>query len=604
MPSGWPWWLRCPQSLAHRRLRDLPTSELVMDFAVASAGFAALAGMPRRPDDSVLRGALRQAAWRTGRTGVCGLLLTGLTVGAQAVDRRVGARGWISRVPAAVPAGLAVALVRDRIQHVSIGSADDRRGTPPGLRSIGASAGVVALLTGFAAIDHFAAGAAAAGLMRVLPGPGRYGDSPAMRRSSRPGGRASAVWHRAMRRIEAGDDGSTCRCSSRGGAGLGAGDGQRRARQPRLLGGPRAATAAHALASVRPRAPSPNRPAGVPGPVDRDRHGHAGARGRRSRCTSGWTARRRPRARVDLAGRAGRTGALDRSLLDARLPHRHRLRQLRRRRRAAVPDPRRRRHRDAAVLQAARRRCRWAWSAAPASRTGCCGCGSSSGCATVRRPRAPGRAVRREPRARTPARTCSCTGARSASQALGIDRALWIGTPYAQRVDAPGHRRRPPRRRPGPRRRRQRLRPARGRGRGARARPRYVLVSHDNDGVTKFGPDLLATAPAWLGPGRPRGRGGRRRQPARHPAGHALAADHDVLPELVDMKNAQTPGAVPGLGARLPRGPAPLRQRGVRAAGDAGSSSPGSRRRCRLRETVRERLFGSWSISQPTGRSA
>ena len=29
--------------------------------------------------------------------------------------------------------------------------------------------------------------------------------------------------------------------------------------------------------------------------------------------------------------------------------------------------------------------------------------------------------------------------------------------------------------------------------------PPYVLLSHDNDGVTRFGPDLLTTEPAWLG---------------------------------------------------------------------------------------------------------
>ena len=49
------------------------------------------------------------------------------------------------------------------------------------------------------------------------------------------------------------------------------------------------------------------------------------------------------------------------------------------------------------------------------------------------------------------------------------------------------------------------------------ALPPYVLLSHDNDGVTRFGPDLLTTAPAWLGPQRPAGRAGRRREPARHP---------------------------------------------------------------------------------------
>ena len=89
-------------------------------------------------------------------------------------------------------------------------------------------------------------------------------------------------------------------------------------------------------------------------------------------------------------------------------------------------------------------------------------------------------------------------------QALGIDRALWIGTPYGSEwmheVTGP-----------------ERLDVDRDRvavvndldqlrtvtqERGAL--PPYVMLSHDNDGVTKFGPDLLTTAPAWLGPQRPR----------------------------------------------------------------------------------------------------
>jgi uncharacterized membrane protein len=88
-------------------------------------------------------------------------------------------------------------------------------------------------------------------------------------------------------------------------------------------------------------------------------------------------------------------------------------------------------------------------------------------------------------------------------EALGIDRALWIGTPagsgwmwqvtggdrldvdhealavvndFAQ-LEALGA---------------QRL-----------ARVRYVLLNHDNDGVTRFGTELLTARPLWLGPDRP-----------------------------------------------------------------------------------------------------
>ena len=81
-------------------------------------------------------------------------------------------------------------------------------------------------------------------------------------------------------------------------------------------------------------------------------------------------------------------------------------------------------------------------------------------------------------------------------------------------------------------------------GTDQRARLRYVLVSHDNDGVTKFGADLLTTAPRWLGPDRPRRRDastGRARAASRRPCGGGRSRRSSRA--LVDMKNAQIPGA-------------------------------------------------------------
>ena len=76
-----------------------------------------------------------------------------------------------------------------------------------------------------------------------------------------------------------------------------------------------------------------------------------------------------------------------------------------------------------------------------------------------------------------------------------------------------------------------------------RSRLRYVLVSHDNDGVTKFGPDLLARRRAWLGAGRPRP------EPCPAPAragSRPTCAGARSPPSSrcsIDMKNAQIPGA-------------------------------------------------------------
>jgi uncharacterized membrane protein len=126
--------------------------------------------------------------------------------------------------------------------------------------------------------------------------------------------------------------------------------------------------------------------------------------------------------------------------------------------------------------------------------------------------------------------------------ALGIDRALWIGTPYGSewmhQVTGPDrldvdrdtvgvfndHAQL------------QALEPER------RARLRYVLLSHDNDGVTKFGADLLTTPPAWLGPDRPPVEEVDGVSPRGVPADLRWRPLTSFFQGLVDMKNAQQPG--------------------------------------------------------------
>ena len=127
-------------------------------------------------------------------------------------------------------------------------------------------------------------------------------------------------------------------------------------------------------------------------------------------------------------------------------------------------------------------------------------------------------------------------------QALGVDRALWIGTPYgskwmhqvtgAPRPDVdpdlvgvfndfeqyaalPAER---------------------------RARLRYVMVSHDNDGVTKFGPDLIVNRPRWLEPGRPAVQDVPGASPRGVPPGMRWRPLTTFLHTMIDMKNAQVPG--------------------------------------------------------------
>jgi uncharacterized membrane protein len=128
-------------------------------------------------------------------------------------------------------------------------------------------------------------------------------------------------------------------------------------------------------------------------------------------------------------------------------------------------------------------------------------------------------------------------------RALGIDRALWIGTPYGSgwmhevttghRLDVDADSLAVVNDYP----QLEQL------GEDRRSRLRYVLVSHDNDGVTKFGPDLLTTPPRWLGPDRPRPEQVPGASPRGIPADLRWRPITSFFQGLVDMKNAQIPGA-------------------------------------------------------------
>ncbi len=70
----------------------------------------------------------------------------------------------------------------------------------------------------------------------------------------------------------------------------------------------------------------------------------------------------------------------------------------------------------------------------------------------------------------------------------------------------------------------------------ARGRLRYVLVTHDDDGVARFGLDLLARAPDWLGPAETR--------PAAVPKTEQWRSPATFVQTLVDMKNSAN--VIPG----------------------------------------------------------
>ena len=118
----------------------------------------------------------------------------------------------------------------------------------------------------------------------------------------------------------------------------------------------------------------------------------------------------------------------------------------------------------------------------------------------------------------------------------GIDRAIWIGTPYMSKwkQEALGGDR--------PDIDRSLLGcfndfgQLQALGREARERLRYVMVTHDNDGVACFGPDLLVRAPDWLGPPATR--------PATVPKTERWQSPTTFVQTLIDMKNSAN--VIPG----------------------------------------------------------
>ena len=88
---------------------------IAVDAAAVPLGLAVLRALPPRADDP-LRGAVRQAAWRLGATGLGGALLGGAQLGTHALDDRLRLGGRLAAVPLAVPVGLGIAYVVDRLR--------------------------------------------------------------------------------------------------------------------------------------------------------------------------------------------------------------------------------------------------------------------------------------------------------------------------------------------------------------------------------------------------------------------------------------------------------------------------------------------------------
>jgi len=519
---------------------------IAVDCAAIPLGLAVLRALPRRADDP-LRGAVRQAAWRLGATGLGGALLSGAQAGVHALDDRLRLGGRLASVPLAVPLGLGVAYVVDRLRAGEHAEPAERAGhtdggtTPPPVQSLAVATGIVGCLTGVAYGEHFLTDLAARRLAAVLPGPpdlwrlaGHAGFLAGL------GVGASSVWHQAMRRIEA--------MTSADVPVIEPGEAERWVPST-VSGGPGSLVSwtgmgrdgrLHSLASVRPR-PLANRPAGVPDLSIETVMGTP-ARAAPVQVYVGLDNAPTPRARVDLAiAELERSGAFDRSLLALVSPTGTgyvnyvavaALQYL------ALGDvatvtlqySRRPSPLSLGMVRGAREQNRLLWLRVlqhlrdrPGRRPRIVLFGESLGAHT--------------------SQDVFLHWGTLGLDAMGIDRALWIGTPYGSKWMRQVTR--------GDRLDVDRdavavvndhaqftaLTEERG------APPRFVLLSHDNDGVTKFGADLLWYPPDWLGRSRPSPEPVAGGSPRGIPPAMRWRPVTTFFQSLVDMKNAQTSGA-------------------------------------------------------------
>jgi uncharacterized membrane protein len=575
------------------------TRAITVDAAVVPLGLVVLRALPSRAGDP-LRGVVRQAAWRLGATGLSGAVLGGARIGAYALDERLRLDGRLASFPIAIPVGLCVAYVLDRVRAAEHEKNPERPTSPAALSSLAVATGVVGSLAGVAYGEHALVDLAAARLAAWLPGP------PDLWRLTGHAGflaglglGASFVWHRAMRRIEAGTSADVpvlepdeaerwVPATASGGpgslvpwAGLGR-EGRR-----------------HALASVRPR-PVADRPAGVPDLSIETVMGTP-ARAAPVQVFVGLDSAASPRERVDLAiAELERTGAFDRPLLVLVSPTGTgyvnyvavaALQYLTLGEVATVTLQYSRRPSPLSLrmVRTAREQNRLLWlrilqriRERPGPRPRVVLFGESLGAHT--------------------SQDVFLHWGTLGLDAMGIDRALWIGTPYGSKW-------------------------MRQVTRGDRldvdrssvavvndhaqftdlverqgTSPRFVLLSHDNDGVTKFGLDLLWSQPDWLGPHRPHPEpavdGG---SPRGIPSSMRWRPVTTFFQSLVDMKNAQEPGSYRAW-AHDYRSDLPRFLSDVYGVPATPPQLARIEEALRLRETVRQRLFEGATGSPPAPR--
>lgn len=524
---------------------------LAADLAVIPLGLALRWALPPKPGEAMARGALRQAGWRFAATGVGGALLITSQAGARKLDERLGAGGRVAAFPVAVPVGLALAYVLDRRRQDGTGQdeAENEGSLPPGqeetpswLRSMGVAGGVVGALAGLAYGEHAASSAVGKVLASALPGGPQlwklagHGASLGLL-----GAAGVTLYGRAMRKIEAGTSAQDPIIES---------DEATRWTTSYVSGGPESLVPwetlgregrRHALTPVRPQ-PFLDRPEGAPDLSISTVMGEQ-AKATPIQVFVGLDSAPTARERVDLAlAEMDRTGAFDRSLIMLASPTGTGYVNY-----VAVAAAQYLTLGDVATVTM-----QYSKRPSPLSLTKVKDAREQNRLLWLRIvQRLHDRPSSQRPRVVVFGESLGAHTSQDVflhwgtlgPEALGIDRALWIGTPYGSgwmhEITGP-----------------ERFDVDKDAfavvndfaqleelGEERRSRLRYVLLSHDNDGVTKFGPDLLTTAPAWLGPSRPLPEEVPGASPRGIPPAMRWRPITTFFQSLVDMKNAQIPGA-------------------------------------------------------------
>ena len=524
---------------------------LVLDLALLPLGLGAAAFLGRASHETQVRTLVARVGWRVGVTGLGATALAGARAATDSLDRAVSAGGRISRFPVGIVVGLATNAVLERVRQRE---QPPEQPTDPArthtLLGLAAGAGVVLTVGALTATERWLSRALGSVTSRALPGSETtwHRAAQAVTLGSIWVG-INALWSRAMTRVEAGatahQEGMEDTTS-----GLWT--------TPAVSGSPESLVSweglgregrRHVSTAVRPRRPD-EVPDLVKAHLDPSAPGWSISRVMKEepRATPiavyvGLDHAASPQARVDLAlAEMDRTDAWSRSLIMLISPTGSgyvnyvaaaAAQYLTRGDVATVtlqyskrPSPL-----SLGMIGRARDQNRLLWLRILArvrtmpvkDRPKVVVFGESLGAHTSQAP--------------------FVGWGTLGPEALGIDRALWIGTPasstWYQELQDP-----------------RRLDVDRSRvalvndyeqflaiDDATRKEVRYVLLSHDNDGVTKFSPELLARPPAWLGPNRPQVQEVPGRSPRGVPSSIRWQPITTFVQLLVDMKNAQIPGA-------------------------------------------------------------